>query len=274
MFLNCHIPTHSVEEYRWVIPILEGEACYNQTCGGSTHTFCKSKKEFKQIQEESGFQEIPMDDAQKLMYLLAVNGIRNKIAMDWSVSNMNRLHWSRLLQKLSERFLWKCQRTDDACDYLGTQEVTISQNRAFMKKTQIQHNSYGYAVRLWYTEFVKKESSFEEYETMYKNQGIGDIGNFTNMIWPETELMGCAAANWTNDVMVVCFFYPRTGDINKFNIGASCSDCPENRPTCSTFFLGLCGIDRRDEINGSKKINFSCWLPYLGLLIYFLKHMI
>lgn len=191
----------TAKEYRWVIPMLEENACLgNQTCpsprgGFEKHTFCNFKNNFTEVQKAAEFKEISMDNQKKLTYLLGINGIRNKIAMDWRLRNMNRLHWSTILQKLSERFLWKCQFTTDTCQYLGNKAVTISQNLAFVKRSEIEDNNpYGYAVRKWYSEFVKKESSFEEYESCFKNQGIEGIENFANMIWPNAELMGCAAA--------------------------------------------------------------------------------
>lgn len=203
ILMLCKLPAQiwSSPEYRWVIPILDSEACSeNQTCptpdgGNETHTYCFSKDDFFKIQKKSDFSDIPMDDTQRLTYLLGINGIRNKIAMDWRLSNMNRLHWSKMLHELSMRFLWECRFTTDNCNYIGNPRVTISQNMVFVKRSEVEDdNPYGYALRKWYSEFVKKESSFEEYESRFKNQRIEGIGNFTNMIWPTTEMLGCAAA--------------------------------------------------------------------------------
>lgn len=204
LFIFCNLLQRSdqatTQGYRWTIPILEQKACIgNQTCpapkgGFEKHTFCNFKNNFTEIQEKSNFKQISIDNHMKLIYLLGINGIRNKIAMDWRLGNMNRLHWDTLLQKLSERFLWKCQFTTDTCEYFGSKDYTISHNLAFVKRKDLDDdNPHGYAVRKWYSEFVKKESSFEEYETRFK-KGVKGIGNFTNMIWPTTELMGCASA--------------------------------------------------------------------------------
>lgn len=68
------------------------------------------------------------------------------------------------------------------------------------------------------------------------------------------------------DYMIVCYFFPMRGDINDFQIGDYCSACPDLRPTCSAFFKGLCGIDRKDEISGSERNVVSIFL----VLILFL----
>lgn len=188
--------------YRWIIPILEDDAAHSDMCklpNGTyeKHTFNITQEAFESIQRENKFKEIELDDKQKLTYLLGINGIRNKIAMDWKLSNMNRLHWDPLLEKLSRKFLWKCQLTLDSCNFIGKDKdkhVTISQNMVLFDKSDMEdENIYGYAIRKWYSEFVKKESSFEEFESNIKRK-IKGIGNFTNMIWPTAELMGCASA--------------------------------------------------------------------------------
>lgn len=196
-------------EYQWVIPILEDDICSgDSSCTGlektpklkesneeeDIKTFCVTAASFADVQRKYKFKEETMDIKQRLTYLLGINGIRNKIAMDWKVSNMNRLHWSPILQKNSEKFLWKCQFTADSCKYLSYPKIVINQNLVYLKNIEIEDNNpYGYAVRKWYSEFVKKESSFEEFETRYKRDVTG-IENFTNMIWPTAELMGCASA--------------------------------------------------------------------------------
>lgn len=53
----------------------------------------------------------------------------------------------------------------------------------------------------------------------------------------------------SNGIIVTCIFFPRVDQYNEnddFVVGNPCENCMSTRPTCSAFFIGLCGIDSKD----------------------------
>lgn len=159
----------------------------------SLHTFCQDQKQL----QRNNCSQVLLTKSSKLTYLLAVNGVRNKIAFSWKISNMNWVHWSVVLQKMAERFLLQCSLDLDECTFLGkpSHKINICQNIAFISSTEDDQNTIGYAVRKWYSEY-EEDSSFEEFNVRIKEVGHSKITNFVHMTWPKLELMGCASSKY------------------------------------------------------------------------------
>ncbi|XP_055846630.1 GLIPR1-like protein 1 [Episyrphus balteatus] len=173
--------------------------------------------------------------------ILGHNGIRNKIAKEWDIANMNILHWSRELEKLSKYFLIDCQVRRDPCDFLVFKDITIGQN-VFFSKASPGSRWVGRTIRHWYSQLgydIKNWDQFREAEK--KNISLTEI---TQMIWPSVEFIGCAAAKMFEGYMVTCYYHPSISkNWNVFSHGKGCTKCSRERLTCSRDFTKLCGLD-------------------------------
>lgn len=238
--------------YRWVLPIQKSTVCTgNPTCirkissRSPQHTYCQTANNLTQ----ENCSIVSLTASSRVIYLLGVNGIRNEIALKWKIANMNRLHWNTILQTMAEKFVTQCSLDLDECTFIGkpSDKINICQNIAFISSTEDDRNPYGYSVRKWYSEYNGEDSSFEEFEVLIKEKGNGYMSNFVQMIWPQLELMGCASARSPQGIIVTCFFFPRRDhkNVDDFFFGRPCQNCPESRPTCSSYFKGLCGIDSK-----------------------------
>lgn len=187
-------------QYRWALSISEAEICaHSPKCDRKIkgrdprHSFCQHYNDTS----VNNCSAIALTKATRVTYLNGVNGIRNAVASDWRISNMNLLHWNTILQKMAEQFLLQCRLDLDECTFLARRHhnVTICQNIALISLTEDDKNPSIYAVREWYSEFVSSDSSFEEFEVRLEDdEGKKNIPNFSQMIWPTLELMGCASS--------------------------------------------------------------------------------
>lgn len=144
-------------EYRWKLPILESEICSgspqcNRTVKNRSpeHTFCQDPQKIENC------LEVPLTTLSKVTYLLGVNGIRNKIALSWRISNMNRVHWNEFLQWMAEKFLLQCSLDLHECTFLGppSSNINLCQNIVFISSTEDDENPYAYTVRKWCSEYA------------------------------------------------------------------------------------------------------------------------
>ena len=80
------------------------------------------------------------------------------------------------------------------------------------------------------------------------------VGHYTQLVWADTYLVGCAAVRWyrdssktQTDIFYVCNYGP-TGNYENvplYQIGEACSACPSDFPICQD---GLCA--RQEKTGG------------------------
>ncbi|XP_014092198.3 venom allergen 5 isoform X1 [Bactrocera oleae] len=212
-------------------------SCQNNiTCGyGVPHIMCVSRP--PQCQP---FTPLKLGADDIYQFLLGHNGLRNRVAKQYNIANMNIVHWSDLLQIRAERFLRRCRVEPDSCQKVGPRETQVNQNFHFHHGV-IHRQWAAHLVRKWYNEFNYRE----KWENFKEKRKSGLIGNYSQMIYPSVEQIGCNAANLSDGTLFVCYYWPRT--LKKYEAGflygEPCSQCNPQLPACSRIFRGLCGID-------------------------------
>lgn len=90
---------------------------------------------------------------------------------------------------MSQAFLEQCSFTKDTCLLLGKNNLQVNQNFV-IRKNLPSKNYAGGVVRKWYLEigFLR---TYDEYRANVKHNRML---NFTQMIWPTLEFIGCGAA--------------------------------------------------------------------------------
>ncbi|XP_055914917.1 cysteine-rich venom protein pseudecin-like isoform X2 [Eupeodes corollae] len=200
--------------------------------------------------------------------ILGHNGIRNKIAKDWDIGNMNILHWSRDLEKLSKYFLLSCEETKDVCNFLVSKDITIGQN-IFFSEASPGPRWVGRTIRHWYSELGYDIKSWEQFSDAQKRNG-SQFTHFTQMIWPNTEFVGCAAAKMSGGYMTTCYYHPAVSEnIHDFSFdNKGCTKCSQERHTCSRDFNNLCGLDV--QYSPGNSFDKSKWILLVNFLNIFI----
>ncbi|XP_050330054.1 cysteine-rich venom protein pseudecin-like [Bactrocera neohumeralis] len=207
----------------------------NITCGKEPHIMCESRPP-----QCEPFQPLKLGADEIYYFLLGHNGLRNRVAEQYNIANMNIVHWSAQLQMRAERFLRRCRVEPDACQNVGPKETRVYHNFHFHHG--IIHQKWSaHLVRKWYNEFNYRE----RWENFNEKRKRGLIGNYSQLIYPTVELIGCNAANLSDGSLFVCYYWPRTSKKYEdgFLYGEPCSQCNPQLPACSRIFRGLCGID-------------------------------
>lgn len=90
---------------------------------------------------------------------------------------------------MSKAYLEQCTFQKDACLVLGKNYLEVNQNFVIRKHLPAE-NYAGGVVRKWYLEigFIR---TYDEYRA---NVRYNRMKNFTQMIWPTLEFIGCGAA--------------------------------------------------------------------------------
>ncbi|KAL9905065.1 venom allergen 5.02-like [Glossina fuscipes fuscipes] len=125
----------------------------------------------------------------KNMFVNTHNGIRNKIAGYWNIANMNLVYWSWELEVMAQIYLHTCSFAMDPCLKIGTRRLRVSQNQVTNK--HLVGRWPGYSVRTWYLELGHGVQTFEDYVKVLER---GKNRNFTHMVWPNLQFIGCSAA--------------------------------------------------------------------------------
>ncbi|XP_054730311.1 uncharacterized protein LOC129239057 isoform X4 [Anastrepha obliqua] len=115
---------------RSIVPTNTTDLCQgNITCGnGEPHFMC-----VHQPPRCHPFTLLHLGSDQIHSFLFGHNGIRNRVARQYQIANMNIVHWSVSLELMAERFLGKCRMERDACQDVGPRELQVNQNYLFYK---------------------------------------------------------------------------------------------------------------------------------------------
>lgn len=134
----------------------------------------------------------------------------------------------------SAKLIFSYKNTDN-------RSYTVGQNYIFFKKRPSKRWGKD-AMRLWFKE-VQNMSPLD-YDSLPENKG----NNFTQMIWADAEFIGCAGALMFDGFLATCYYHPKGNIPNEavFMRGLSeeeiCSNCEDNRSSCSRILTGLCGL--------------------------------
>uniref|UniRef100_A0A0A1XAF0 Venom allergen 5 n=2 Tax=Zeugodacus cucurbitae TaxID=28588 RepID=A0A0A1XAF0_ZEUCU len=208
----------------------------NLTCGrNEPHIMCESRPPKCQP-----FESLKVGADEIYYFLLGHNGIRNRVAKQYNIANMNIVHWSAQLQTRAERYLKRCRVGPDYCQRIGPPETHVNQNYHF-HHGMIHQKWPAHLVRKWYNEFNYRE----KWKNFNRKRRRGLIGNYSHLIYPTVELIGCNGANLSDGYLFVCYYWPRTKKryLEDFVFGEPCSKCNPELPARSRVFRSLCGID-------------------------------
>lgn len=88
------------------------------------------------------------------MLLLGHNGLRNLVAYNKSVANMNLLHWDMDLQHMAEGWIKQCQITTDSCNFIrfGDRVKSVGQNIRFESAEKLTPYWIVLLVKHWFFE--------------------------------------------------------------------------------------------------------------------------
>ncbi|XP_073831443.1 venom allergen 3-like [Musca autumnalis] len=239
LFSISFFNAQNYQQYQFQLPLETEHLCplKDYKCGNNkTHFLCES------LEPCPDYEYIHLTNAWKRIFIAGHNGIRNKVAEDWHIANMNLVHWSRDLETMSMLYLQSCQINQDHCLIIGEQKLRVQQNYSLRRR--LSKRWPGRVVRSWYLEIGYNIDSLEEY---LAQQSLEAMHNFSQMIWPSLEFVGCGAASIAPSLyLIVCYYYPAFNESllpYEFHLGRPCSKCKKNRNVCSLDFLGLCGID-------------------------------
>ncbi|XP_075157523.1 venom allergen 5-like [Haematobia irritans] len=250
---------HNYLQYQFQLPLDGEHLCPSsgyQCANGKLHFLCQPPKICPD------YKYIPLTNEWRRIFIDGHNGIRHKVAEDWGIANMNLVHWSRDLETMAIFYLQTCEIFNDQCLVIGEQKLQVKQN--YCLRRRLSKRWPGRVVRSWYLEIGYNINSMQEY--MAQHQQIA-IANFSQMIWPSLEFVGCGVASIRRTLyLIVCYYYPAYVEPNitqEYQLGIPCTKCKKNRNVCSLDFLGLCGIDV-DMSKGTKIVE----IPFLLILIY------
>ncbi|XP_022310668.2 GLIPR1-like protein 1 [Crassostrea virginica] len=139
-----------------------------------------------------------------------------------AAANMREMKWSNELATIARNFASQCAH--------GHNSAASSQSASFWYVGENIYRGYGSArdaVELWDSE--------KKYYAFSSNTCFGVCGHYTQVVWHESEYLGCARVECgTNDYNIVCN-YGVGGNFNNlrpYTAGTPCSQCPSGY-TCN-----------------------------------------
>lgn len=232
---------------------------FNFLCDYKSNTFSKQCKRF---------MKIPDSMALRANMVNVHNGLRNKMAYDYRLSNMNLVYWNIHLQRMAERYLYLCRPYRDTCLMIGRKGIAVSQNILFVpsRNQGVLKEWEARAVRHW---FMKLGSKIYTLDYLIKHNK--KTSNLMHMIWPSLEFIGCSAAIMFDGLFIVCYYYPNItqdlrDEITYLGEDETCV-CPPERLMCSLLFTSLCGIDLNIHSGASEATICNQVFIYFYILI-------
>uniref|UniRef100_A0A4D5R9Y7 Cysteine-rich venom protein n=1 Tax=Scolopendra viridis TaxID=118503 RepID=A0A4D5R9Y7_SCOVI len=181
-----------------------------------------------------------LDDKTKALILDLHNKARQKVANGEEsgqppASNMKELHWDNEIAAIAQRVAENCifqhtpqaQRTTKNYEYLGENIYAGSYPDPIPR-----------SVKKWYEEVKDVTPAIV---SSYSKPGNAIIGHFTQMVYANTEALGCGYAKSADDgeAFVFCLYGPGGNYPGKpvYKQGSPASECKNGK---STRYNGLC----------------------------------
>lgn len=218
------------------------------------HTYCKPPNPSCTVLRSS------VSQVDKDLIVKEHNNYRSKIASGQeeslpAASNMMEIEWDEELAAVAQKHASQCLFDHDCNNCRLVQNFGVGQNLAIgtASSSNIPEPDWKKMCKLWYDEIRNfNEDLIEPHVDPPLDEDL-TYGHLTQLIWAKTWKVGCGYASYNvgnnNKQLYTCNYGPggnMAGD-NVYNIGDSCSACPDNSccdDTCGgkTHFPGLCKI--------------------------------
>ncbi|XP_059143727.1 peptidase inhibitor 16-like [Physella acuta] len=163
----------------------------------------------------------------------------NDLRKSQGSSNMIRLEWSAEVER-------SALHVAEMCSFKHSSDSVRSNKAGYRilgENIHVRSTAVLKDVGAFVHEFNKEEVNWD-YEGMKCKQG--KCGHYTQVVWPTTEVLGCAAkwcdtligvSTFTKGSLYVCHYGPN-GNINLskskiYKKGPACSACPKGFPHCN-----------------------------------------
>ncbi|XP_068631454.1 uncharacterized protein [Battus philenor] len=190
-----------------------------------------------------------------------INYRRNFIASRLSkylpgAANMRKIVWSDDLAYSAQRWVDQCDsstRPDKEDDCRNLESSKVGQNIATMSNLSSNFNIDSF-IEMWYMQSQDYSGSVS-----YYNQSDYKSKYFTQLIWADTDSVGCGQASFyvknLHKILrrLVCNFSPKGNIHGKpiYLIGYPATQCPEDMIQDNSF-KGLCTYDLQHKVSESK----------------------
>lgn len=158
-----------------------------------------------------------------------------------SASNMRQVYWDPELAAIAQRHADQCRFAHDCSACRRVSRFGVGQNLYLMKQSlRAQPHDWRRAVKDWYNEvrlFSRNQVQPFSFST--------SIGHYSQMIWADTDRVGCGATTYREGgwyvTLYTCNYGPSGNYIRgqMYRTGRSCSSCPVGS-SCSYQYPGLC----------------------------------
>ena len=190
--------------------------------------------------------EIYLTSDEQVEMLKLQNEYRQKIAKGEeskmpAASNMRKLTWNDTLATVAQRWADQCSFDHDTGSARQTEEFpNVGQNiYVYMSSKDKPGCPSKKGVGKWYDEVNLYTGTGENFVFDHAT------GHFTQLVWADTDEVGCGWAKWVDGTwhkkVVVCN-YGTAGNVEgtaMYLEGAACSACPDGT-SCDSAFDGLC----------------------------------
>lgn len=134
------------------------------------------------------------------------NGLRNKLASEHRLANMNLVYWNVYLQAMAERYLRLCRPYSDTCLVIGYDATVVGHNSLFVprRRLKVLIEWEGRTVRHW---FLKLGSNILTLQDIIDDE-FKEEKAIAQLIWPALEFIGCSSAIMFDGFFIVCYYYP------------------------------------------------------------------
>lgn len=203
--------------------------------------------------------EAGLTAAQKNAILTVHNRARTGVRP--AASNMQRMVWSNELAQIAQSYANRCTFAHNSARSSASRTFSyVGENLAATNNPQPNYPSL---VTSW-------ENEDSNYNFDSNSCAAGRVcGHFTQMVWSSSNAVGCGATRCNRlthtgftrpSTILVCNYGPGGNyrGVKPYTRGASCSQCPRNRPRCQN---KLCS-PRSEEV-GNQMMEWS--LKNLGL---------
>uniref|UniRef100_A0A182KF46 SCP domain-containing protein n=1 Tax=Anopheles christyi TaxID=43041 RepID=A0A182KF46_9DIPT len=242
--------------------------CQLECPGATQHTLCERPNVSAQTPEHcENFQQLLGNSDLWTTILDAHNGVRNRFAIRFQVTNMKKLVWDDELARMARLHLATCQRYEpDPCTQLSNPSVysrdyrNVRQSKAFVVERYLPRYFAFDVLRNWY---LQKDETPDPKVTAALQLQYSVLNNFTLLTWASLERVGCAAAKYRDGFQLVCNYFPFHTLAEPFaELGLPAHRCPRTFPLRSKIFEGLCTF----EMDGGTGRELSRLLATLPLL--------
>lgn len=247
----------------------------NATCLDGKFNFLCAPEPMKISKQCKRFLPIRNTHRSTLKMVHVHNGLRNKVARSYKVSNMNLVYWNIHLQNMAEQYLHLCRPYQDTCRIIGTDGYEVGQNWLYVRRHRaaILNEWEGRTVRHWVMDLF---STFHFRHAVNDSREQPDHVRFlVQVMMPRLEFIGCGAAIMFKGFFIVCYYFPPAkGKLSSqltYLLPNETCVCPEERHLCSSLFTSLCGIDIHKSATIIELSGLNVFLAIFLLLVCFVS---